>query len=42
MNFVHGKKSHYSTLLILFFQPGPFQYVGCMSYQLNLFYAETT
>lgn len=41
MNFVHRKKkSHNSTFLIFIFPSSPFQYVGCMFYQLNLFYAE--
>lgn len=42
MNFVHRKKSHFRTFLIFIFPSSPFQYVGCMFYQLNLFYAEMT
>lgn len=34
------EKSHNSTFLIFIFPSSPFQYIGSMFYQLNLFYAE--
>lgn len=34
------KKGHNSTFLVFIFPSSPFQYAGCMFYQLNLFYAE--